>query len=808
MLSFTEQFIAARRVGVPLIGIESSDPAATMKTLAAECCDIPKPAPLMLWNSASGVVGLNAAGERAAAVLSSDAEVNMPFVFLSAIADTKAAPQNSIIGMQAADDWFDKPVVRQAVWNLRDNFKKTGRTLVMLAEVIQLPSSLKNDVIIIEEPLPDEEQLTACVKKLDTQASQCDCGGHNTACKKCSGTGIKTKRPLCSDETVGRVVEAVKGLPYFGAEQVVAMALRSSPVAGQKPESCIDLEHCWAAKRKQVEQTKGLSIHRGGETFADLGGLMQVKEYLTRIMTGRKAPKLIVWLDEIEKTGLANRGDTSGVNQDQEGTLLSWMEDYDVFGVMLLGVPGCLADDTYVSYLRGKRKGGARRLPIAEFCEKFNNQTGTKDDGGKTWQTGFDTHLHSFDEQTGEISYNKVKSVWFSGEKPCIRVETADGGCVTLTTDHPILVADGSFKEAGEIAVGDELLIKGDMLPRKLKTKRGYGRRAEVSGLTYHPFGQIKKTTDPKSGKVYEYKRARRARLVLEAKMNGVSYTEFVMALKHDGERCKTFKFLPTTFDVHHDDENTLADVPSNLDALEHAEHTRHHTSTKTLNVEYCRTTRVVRIDDAGVRKTYDIEMESPHNFVVNDGIIVHNCGKSAICKAVGAEFDRVVIRIDLGAMQGSLVGQSQNNIRAALKVVQAIGGSDTLWLATSNSISGLSSAMKSRFTDTFFFDLPPTEERQPIWKVWLDKYGLKEKTTPKDDGWVARNIKKCCDKAFRMDVPLEEAAAYITPVGLTDREDIQSLRKSADGRYLSASHTGVYKIPKDIEPERALSID
>jgi len=58
------------------------------------------------------------------------------------------------------------------------------------------------------------------------------------------------------------------------------------------------------------------------------------------------------------------------------------------------------------------------------------------------------------------------------------------------------------------------------------------------------------------------------------------------------------------------------------------------------------------------------------------------------------------------------------------------------------------------------------------------------------------------------MDVPLEEAAAYITPVGLTDREDIQSLRKSADGRYLSASHTGVYKIPKDIEPERALSID
>ena len=522
MLSFTEQFIAARRVGVPLIGIESSDPAATMKTLLADCCDIPQKAPLLIWNSASGVMGYNSAGEKAAALLNSDSDIAMPFVFLRQIEDTKAVPQNSIVGMQAADDWFDKPTVRQAIWNLRDTFKKTGRTLVMLANTIQLPVTLKNDVVILDEPLPNEEQLTELVKKLDTQASQCQCNGHTSGCKHCGGTGIKTKRPLCDEKQTAHVVEAVKGLPYFGAEQVVAMALRGTPVDGQTPPSCIDLEHCWVAKRKQVEQTKGLSIHRGGEKFADLGGLDQVKQYLTRIMMGRKAPKLIVWLDEIEKTGLANRQDSSGVNQDQEGTLLSWMEDFDVFGVMLLGVPGC---------------------------------------------------------------------------------------------------------------------------------------------------------------------------------------------------------------------------------------------------------------------------------------------GKSAICKAVGAEFDRVVIRIDLGAMQGSLVGQSQSYIRSALKVVQAIGGTDTLWLATSNSIDGLSGAMRSRFTDTFFFDLPPHEERLPIWKVWLDKFKLKDEPWQDDEGWVARNIKKCCDKAFRMNIPVEEAAAYITPVGLTDREDIKNLRAGADNRYLSASHSGVYKVPKDVSPERALNL-
>jgi len=527
MLSFTEQFIAARRVGVPLIGVESNDPAATIKTILVECSETPRPSPVLAWDSASGIKGYNQSAMKAAAGLNDNMQITQPIEFLVQLANPETLPANSIVFMLGACDWLDNPVVKQAIWNLRDKFKASCKTLVLLSEVIILPANLKNDVVIIDEPMPNEEQLTKLAKGLDKLASQCECTGHGTnaprsSCKKCDGTGIKTKRPMADDEAISRVVESVKGLPHFGAEQVISMALRSEPVAGQKPKSGIDLEHCWVAKRKQVEQTKGLSIHRGGEKFDDLGGLNQIKTYLSRIMTGKRQPKVIVWLDEIEKTGLAARGDTSGVNQDQEGTLLSWMEDYDVFGVMLLGVPGC---------------------------------------------------------------------------------------------------------------------------------------------------------------------------------------------------------------------------------------------------------------------------------------------GKSAICKAVGAEFDRVVIRIDLGAMQGSLVGQSQTNIRSALKVVQAIGGTDTLWLATSNSISGLSSAMKSRFTDTFFFDLPPHEERRPIWNVWLNKYELKDEPFAEDDGWVARNIKKCCDKAYRMDISIAEAATYITPVGLTDREEIQNLRASADNRYLSASHEGVYKIPKTVEPERALNL-
>jgi hypothetical protein len=65
-----------------------------------------------------------------------------------------------------------------------------------------------------------------------------------------------------------------------------------------------------------------------------------------------------------------------------------------------------------------------------------------------------------------------------------------------------------------------------------------------------------------------------------------------------------------------------------------------------------------------------------------------------------------------------------------------------------------------------------------------------------------------CCDKAFRTNKPLAEAAKRITPVGLMIREEIKSLRAQADNRYLSASKPGVYQVPKkQAEPERALAI-
>lgn len=47
-------------------------------------------------------------------------------------------------------------------------------------------------------------------------------------------------------------------------------------------------------------------------------------------------------------------------------------------------------------------------------------------------------------------------------------------------------------------------------------------------------------------------------------------------------------------------------------------------------------------------------------------------CGKSLIAKSMGADWRLPVIRLDVGAVYGSLVGASEANIRQALKVVEA----------------------------------------------------------------------------------------------------------------------------------------
>ena len=69
--------------------------------------------------------------------------------------------------------------------------------------------------------------------------------------------------------------------------------------------------------------------------------------------------------------------------------------------------------------------------------------------------------------------------------------------------------------------------------------------------------------------------------------------------------------------------------------------------------------------DDSGERSA-----EKPKGVLL---LGVPGTGKSAFAKALGNETGRPTLSLDVGAMMGSLVGQTEQNVRRALKTIDAM---------------------------------------------------------------------------------------------------------------------------------------
>jgi SpoVK/Ycf46/Vps4 family AAA+-type ATPase len=170
---------------------------------------------------------------------------------------------------------------------------------------------------------------------------------------------------------------------------------------------------------------------------------------------------------------------------------------------------------------------------------------------------------------------------------------------------------------------------------------------------------------------------------------------------------------------------------------------------------------------------------------------------KSALAKAAGNTANIPTVSLDMGAMKNALVGKSGELIRQGLKIIDAVSQGKTLFIATCNSIGTLPPELRRRFTlGTFFFDLPNSKERKKIWSIYKEKYALtKDQCDPvSDKGWTGAEIKNACNMAYMLDITLTEAAKYIVPVAIAARQQIEALQNSANGCYIDAGKSGIYR--------------
>lgn len=143
----------------------------------------------------------------------------------------------------------------------------------------------------------------------------------------------------------------------------------------------------------------------------------------------------------------------------------------------------------------------------------------------------------------------------------------------------------------------------------------------------------------------------------------------------------------------------------------------------------------------------------------------VQGCGKSLVAKAVSAAYSLPMLKMDIGRIFGSLVGQSEENMRKAIRIAESLapcvlwidelekglsgmgssGVSDSgttarvfstflTWMqdktkpvflvATANDVTSLPPELlrKGRFDEIFFIDLPSEPERKVIFEIHLKK--------------------------------------------------------------------------------------
>lgn len=227
----------------------------------------------------------------------------------------------------------------------------------------------------------------------------------------------------------------------------------------------------------------------------------------------------------------------------------------------------------------------------------------------------------------------------------------------------------------------------------------------------------------------------------------------------------------------------------------------------------------------------------------------VPGSGKSLSAKAIGTALGVPTVKLDIGALFNSLVGESESRTRDALKLAEAMSpcvlwtdeiekglagasgsgsgdsgvtkrvfGTVISWMqerrrpvflvATANDISGLPPELlrKGRFDEVFAVDLPNDDERTAIFKIHLKKRkrdALAETITPSSvaikttDGFTGSEIENVVESAMfeafdeGRDITmtdLMDAAVATTPLSVTASEKIDAIREWASTRARFAS--------------------
>jgi hypothetical protein len=182
-----------------------------------------------------------------------------PLAAIRALAALATPDGTAILVLRNFHRFLGSAEVIQALDSRVATGKQDRTFVVVLAPVVQVPVELEKLFVVIEHDLPGRDQLGAIARGVATEPGELPDGG-----------GLEA------------VLDAAAGLTRVEAENAFSLSLvRHGRLAP---------DVLWELKGQALKKAGLLALNRGGETFADLGGMDALKAFCSRALRPGRSP--------------------------------------------------------------------------------------------------------------------------------------------------------------------------------------------------------------------------------------------------------------------------------------------------------------------------------------------------------------------------------------------------------------------------------------------------------------------------------------------------------------------------------------
>ncbi|HVX09955.1 MAG TPA: AAA family ATPase [Pirellulales bacterium] len=179
--------------------------------------------------------------------------VSDPLAAIRALGTLATDDSSALLVLVNFHRFMQSPEIIQALAHQIAAGKANRTFVVVLSPIVQIPVELEKQFVVIEHELPGREQLEEIARGIATEDGELPVG----------------------DELMA-IIDAAAGLTRSEAEGAFSLSITR--------RNRITPETIWELKAQMLKKSGLLTLHRGSESFAGLGGLSAIKDFSLRAM--------------------------------------------------------------------------------------------------------------------------------------------------------------------------------------------------------------------------------------------------------------------------------------------------------------------------------------------------------------------------------------------------------------------------------------------------------------------------------------------------------------------------------------------